>query len=102
MGMYIGYDMQNKAFTIQEGDELDPNITGGSHFRLGFYAETLNSPIASFDGYAELKLVDPETNQYVLDDNGNPIAVRHEYKQGDVIKPEVLVASLTAKGQQKI
>lgn len=102
MMMYIGYDMQNKAFTIQEGDMKDPNITGGSHFRLGFYFEPLNNPIASDDGYVELKVINVTTGDYLLNDNGEPIAIRHDYKLGNIIQREILVDSVTAKGQEKI
>lgn len=99
---YIGYDMNNKAFTIQEGDDLDPNITGGTNFRLGFYFEPENNPIATDDGYVELKVIDLATGDYFLDDSGNPVAVRREYKTGEVIQHELLVSSIKAKGQVKI
>ena len=102
-GNYIGYDMQNKAFTIQDGDPNDdPNISGGTNIRGGFFAKFKNKPIASNDGYVELKLVDVNTKDYLLDDNGNPYAVRKDYKAGEVIDKELLVISLNARGQQKI
>ena len=99
---YIGYDMKDKAFTIQEGDDLDPNITGGTNFRLGFYFEPENNPTASDDGYVELKVIDLATGDYFLDDDGEPVAVRREYKAGEVIQHELLVSSIKAKGQVKI
>lgn len=99
---YIGYDMKDKAFTIQEGDDLDPNVTGGTNFRLGFYFEPENNPIASDDGYVELKVIDLATGDYFLDDSGEPVAVRREYKAGEVIQHELLVSSVKAKGQVKI
>lgn len=102
-GTYLDYDMQDKSFTVQDGlIGDDPNISGGSNFRCGFFIEFEGEEVASEDGYVELKAVDTTTGDYLLDDDGNPIAVRHDYKAGSILKREILVASFKAKGQQKI
>lgn len=100
---YLGYDMQTKSFTVQDGDVGDdPNITGGSNIHGGFYIEFDGDETASDDGYVELKVVDVTTGDYLLDDEGNPVAVRRDYKAGDILGKELLVFSFKAKGQQKI
>lgn len=101
-GMYLGEDMNDKAWTIQDGSMNDPNVTGGAAIRLGMYFEPLDNPIASEDGYVELKVIDLATNTYLLDDEGNPVSVRRDYKATDVIGKELLLANVKATGQRKI
>lgn len=98
---YIGVDMNDKGFTLQEGDMKDPNVTGGSLFHLGMFFEPDGNPIATDDGYVELKLIDILANDYALDTDGNPIGVRREYKQGQAIRNEILLSSIKAKGQRR-
>lgn len=102
MGRYIGEDLKDKGWTIQDGSDDDPNVSGGTSIRLGIYFVPASGAIASADGYVELKVIDLATNTYLLDDSGNPVAVRRDYKQDDVIMPELLAGSIKAKGQQKI
>lgn len=103
MGMYLGDDMKDKAYTVQEGDQLDPNVTGGTPVRLGMYFEPQSGyAIATQDGYVELKVVDVMTGAYLIDENGFPVAVRRDYKSGDTLKPELLIAAFKAKGSRKI
>lgn len=101
-GAYLGEDLTDKGWTIQDGSDDDPNITGGTAIRLGMWFVPTNNSVASDDGYVELKVIDLDTNDYLLDDSGNPVAVRRDYKTLDVLKPELLVAGVRAKGQQKI
>lgn len=98
---YIGMDMNDKGFTLQEGDMKDPNVTGGSLFHLGMFFEPDGNPIATDDGYIELKLIDILANDYALDTDGNPIGVRREYKKGQIIRNEILLSSIRAKGQRR-
>lgn len=106
-GKYVGIDFNDKAFTIQEGDNLDPNVTGGSTFNIGMYFETLDYNVASDDGYVELKVVelslaDGSVVGYLNDIDGNPVGIRREYKSGDEIGRELLLGVVRAKGQKKI
>ena len=101
-GMYIGEDKNDKAWTIQDGSMDDSNVTGGSAIRIGMYFEPLDNPTASEDGYVELKVIDVDTKDYLLDDEGNPVAIRRDYKAMDVIGNEILLANIKAKGQRKI
>lgn len=103
MGMYIGEDMKDKAYTIQEGDQLDPNATGGTPIRLGMYFDTLEpNTTAPSDGYIELKVIDVTTGEYLIGDDGIPVAIRRDYAAGDIIGKEFLVGAVRAKGQRKI
>lgn len=99
---YIGVDLQDKGFTIQDGSTEDPNITGGAAYHFGMWFEPEGSAIATNDGYIELKVIDLMTKQYLVQSDGNVAAVRVEYKNGDKIKPELLIGTCIAKGQQKI
>lgn len=102
MRMYIGEDMQDKAWVIQDGANDDPNVTGGTDIRLGMFIKMMNPVIASADGYVELKVIDVTTGDRLIGDDGLPVAVRIDYKRGEYIKPELLIGSVKAKGQQKI
>ena len=101
-GMYIGFDRIKKAYTLQEGDMKDPNITGGSRFKVYMYIDVLNKPIASEDGYIELKFINPDTKDYIMGDNGRPFAIRRDYKAGEIIGEELFTGIITAKGQMEI
>lgn len=106
-GRYIGIDIVDKGFTIQEGDMLDPNVTGGSTFNIGMYFEPLDYNVVSNDGYVELKVVelnlaDGSVLGYLNDIDGNPVAIRREYKAGTQVGKELLLGIVRAKGQKKI
>lgn len=100
-GSYVYRDMQTKSIVLQETDTLDPNVTGGTPFKLRMYIEPLNDEIASEEGYMELKVVNEETGDYLLDANGEPIGTRIQYAQDEKIGPELLSAVYMAKGQVK-
>lgn len=102
MQRYIGLDRTDKGWTIQDGSSEDPNITGGAAFHLGMWFAPEGSPVASADGYVELKVIDLMTGTYLAKKDGTVMAVRREYKMGQIIGPELLIAPYTASGQQKI
>lgn len=101
-GDFIGVDIDDKAYTIQDGTQDDPNVTGGTSMRLGSTFYPTNKVVASEDGYIELKVVDITTGDYLIDDNGEKVTDRKIYKAGDIIQKQKLVRSIKAKGQQKI
>lgn len=102
MSMYLGEDMQDKGWTIQDGSMGDTAVTGGASVRIGMFFEPINGSIASEDGYVELKVIDLMSQDYLVGDDGLPVAIRRDYKGGDLLKPELLVGAVKAKGQQKI
>lgn len=101
-GMAIELDTNDKAYAVQEGDLLDPLVTGGTTMRLGMYFEVEGDVIATASGYVELKVIDINSKDYLTDDNNNPIAIRREYKGGQKIGNEILVATIRAKNQRRI
>lgn len=102
MQRYVGVDVQDKGFTVQDGSMQDPLISGGSTFHMGMWFEPTQKAVATADGFLELKVIDLTTKTYVVQPDGNVAAVRIEYKAGDVLKPELLLCTVTVKGQQKI
>lgn len=99
---YVGLDRDDKAFTLQDGSMDDPNVTGGSAFHLGMWFDPTGSPVATADGYVELKVIDVMTGEYLVQPDGKVLSVRRDYLQGQVIGQELLVGAYMAKGQQKV
>lgn len=100
--MYVGIDRNDKAFTLQDGSMDDPNVTGGAAFHLGMWFDPVGSPVATADGYVELKVIDVMTGEYLVQPDGKVLSVRRDYLQGQVIGHELLVGVYMAKGQQKV
>lgn len=84
-GAYLEVDRANKTYGIQETDDKDPNITGGSSFNI--VAVVAMSGTASTDGKVRLWIQALDALQrpigVLTDENGNPMAVEKHYKAGD-------------------
>ncbi|USL90041.1 hypothetical protein [Vibrio phage vB_VpaS_CHI] len=78
-------DRDGKAIGLQETDGLDPNVTGGSKFLVWPFIYLEGT--APADGYVELIWYEKSTGNIAVDMNGHPMAVRHNYKQGQVLTP---------------
>ncbi|MES1923116.1 hypothetical protein MHBO_004657, partial [Bonamia ostreae] len=95
-------DRTNKAFGIQEWDEKDPNITGGSYFLVAFIA-TLRGT-APNDGFVRIGLVNKgltpsaPNKGYFLDVNGDPMVSEIQYKSGDKLGQVMISGIVNAKG----
>lgn len=102
-GNYVYFNMQNKSYVIQETDDKDPNVTGGTTFLLGLYYEPnpLEKAPLSQDGYIRLEWVD-DTGTPLTDLNGNPTAVQIDYKAGDMQRSELLLCEVKAKAYQEV
>lgn len=81
-GPYIQVYRVNKAYEIQEWDDLDPNVTGGSQFIIAFYVTPKG--LAPNDGFGlhnltplKIGVVD---NRMVFQDNEKDIADFNFYK----------------------
>lgn len=90
-----------KSVILQDISNLDPNITGGTEFEVGFAFYPTTGDTASEDGYIELKLVNADTGDYLMDSNKRPIAVRKLYKQDQKIEKQLLRAAYYATGAVK-
>lgn len=101
---YIGSKMITKSYTIEEADNKDPNITGGTTYVIAFKAGFKGT--APDDGYVRIYLYNTSPNPYepkgyLMDDNGQPMVVERHYKAGDNLDSLEIVGAVTAKGQQE-
>lgn len=100
-GSYIVIDKNNKSYGLQEADQLDPNITGGTNYlvamRLGLKGK------APEDGYVkaylyERKVTPYSESGYLLDVNGQPMVFEKHYKAGQDLGYIEVVGIINAKG----
>lgn len=99
-GTYIVKDMKAKAIGIQEADQEDPNVTGGTDYLVAFRIALEGE--APADGFVEIYLAEKaEFNQpvkYLEDSNGHPFVVRRYYHLGDKMGALETVGVVNAKG----
>lgn len=103
-GPYIAQDKNNKAYGIEEADDLDPNISGGTDYLISFVANF--SGIAPSDGtitaYLYNKAVTPISPKgYLLDKNGEPMAYRRAYKKDEKLENIFVSGVVNAKGDKE-
>lgn len=100
-GPYIVTDRTNKAYGLQEADELDPNVTGGMNylvcFRMAFKGKAPN------DGFVRIFLKEKQVGtqgsfDYLEDANGHPMAVERYYKAGEELGHLDVIGVVNAKG----
>lgn len=101
-GEYVYPDVPSKSFVVQETDNKDPNLTEGTPFLLANYVKFQDSPVANMDCYVELKAVDVMTNEILTDKDGNPLAIRRDFKEGQRIDEMLLADLYYAKGAKKV
>lgn len=101
-GEYVYPDVPSKSFIVQETDNKDPNLTEGTPFLLANYVKFQDSPVANMDCYVELKAVDVMTNEILTDKDGNPLAIRRDFKAGQRIDEMLLADLYYAKGAKKV
>lgn len=98
-GAYLEVDRIHKAYGIQETDDKDPNITGGSSFNI--VAVAAMSGVAPSDGKVRLwiQVLDQlrKSKGILTDENGNPMAVEKHYKAGDTLDRLVIDHFVNAK-----
>lgn len=98
-GAYLEVDRIQKAYGIQETDDKDPNITGGSSFNVAAVAAM--SGVAPSDGKVRLwiQALDQlrKPKGILTDENGNPMAVEKHYKAGDKLDRLVIDRFVNAK-----
>lgn len=100
-GPYILLDKINKAYGIQEADELDPNVSGGMNYlicyRMAFKGK------APSDGFVRIFLMEKRVGtqgqlKYLEDVNGHPMAVERYYRSGDELGHLDVIGVVNAKG----
>lgn len=99
-GTYIVKDMKVKAIGIQEADQGDPNITGGTDYLVAFRIALEGK--APADGFVQIYLAEKaEFGQPVKlleDSNGHPMVVRRYYHKGDTLGILETSSVVNAKG----
>ena len=103
-GVYIEERPADKSWGIQEADDLDPNVTGGTNYLLA--ARIHMKDKAPSDGMVRLyiynKSVDPfEPTGYLDDIDKNPLVVERHYKIGEELGVLDVMGIVTAKGIQE-
>lgn len=97
-GPFIQVDKTNKVYGIQEDDELDPNITGGT---LAFVIVKLAfAGTAKQDGRIILELTDPTTGKPITYLNGREASIRRDYKKDQPFGYIQMAFPFEAKGLQ--
>lgn len=100
-GPYIETDKINKAYGIQEADDLDPNVSGGMNYlvcyRMAFKGKAPN------DGFIRIFLMEKRVGtqgqfKYLDDINGHPMAVERFYKAGEDLGHLDVIGVVNAKG----
>lgn len=99
-GPYIQIDRVNKAWGIQEADDLDPNVTGGTAYLI-CYRVALKGK-APDDGFVRAYLKERQVgtqgnNQYLMDVNDHPMAVERFYKAGEELGHLDIIGIVKAK-----
>lgn len=103
-GAYIETRKADKSYGIQEADELDPNVTGGTDYLIA--ARVHMKGTAPSDGFARVYLYNKSLNPfnpkgYLLDKNGQPMAVERHYKTGQELGVLDVIGVVNAKGLQE-
>ncbi|AHI61215.1 hypothetical protein vBVpaS1601_63 [Vibrio phage vB_VpaS_1601] len=84
---FLQIDRANKAIGLQDTNPLDdPNVSGGSKFLVWPFVYL--EGVAPDDGYVELRFVKKDDHSIAEDIDGHAMAVRHNYKAGDVLTPK--------------
>ncbi|CAH9011501.1 putative coil containing protein [Vibrio phage 236O40-1] len=100
---YISSDMPTKSYTIEEADNLDPNVSGGTDYLMAFRVGLKGN--APDDGFVRIYIYDKSINPfmkngYMEDVNGQPMVIERHYKQGDKLGFLDIIGVVNAKGQQ--
>ncbi len=93
-GPYISIDRATKKYGIQEPDEKDPNVTGGTNYLIAVRISLKG--IAPEDGMVRLVLKD--SSGIMIDINEGYMAMERQYKKGDELEFIEVVGVVNAKG----
>lgn len=99
-GTSIATNRAKKSIGIQEGDNLDPNVTGGADFLVAYRISLAGN--APDEGRVRIYLAQgqkfDESSDIVVDIDNQTMAVEKHYKAGDVLGDLEVVGVLNAKG----
>lgn len=100
-GAYLSMDTAGQKFTIQQTNESDPNVSGGTDFLISFRLSLEGKALA--DGSVLMYLYDDSINpfdkdSYMIDKNGDPLIAAKHYKQGETLGDLDIAGIVNAKG----
>lgn len=100
-GVYLRMDSAGQEFTLQQTNESDPNVSGGSDFLISFRASLEGKALS--DGSVLMYLYDSSINpfdkdSYLVDKNGDPLVAARHYKQGETLGDLDIAGIVNAKG----
>lgn len=100
-GFYIQTDKPNKAYGIQEADDLDPNVSGGTNYLVALRIAMKGK--AHSDGIVRAYLYDKAVNPfsetgYLKDVNGQVMGYQKSYTAGEELGVIEVVGVVNAKG----
>lgn len=95
-GPYIQLDRNLKTYGIQEYDDLDPNVTGGTPYLVAFRVAMKGK--AANDGLVRAYLWNATTKDFVTDAGNNVLAVERSYKAGDTLGTLEVMGIIRAGG----
>lgn len=102
-GAYLSSNMATKTYSIEEADELDPNVSGGTDYLIAYRVHMKG--VAPTDGFVRIYLYNTNVNPFqskgILEDkNGNLMAVERHYKAGEELGLLDIISVVNAKGSQ--
>lgn len=99
-GAFIEVNRVGKSIGLQEADELDPNVTGGTDYFIASF-QTIDG-VAPDNGFIESLVINTQTKQIATDKDGRLLAVRRNYQQGQPLAPKhdplIAMGVVNAKG----
>lgn len=102
-GSFVYVDKNDKTFVIQEIDQGDPNITGGTNFLVGlsYVPSRNNANTITQDGYFRIEFAD-KNGDLLNDIYGNPMATEIHYKAGQKERKQLYLGIINAKAYEEI
>lgn len=102
-GTFVYVVANDKTFVIQEIDQGDPNITGGTNFLVGLlYSPSRNNAnTLTQDGYFKIEFSD-KNGDLLNDIYGNPAATEIHYKAGQTERKQLYLGIINAKAYEEI
>ncbi len=103
-GVYLIAEKATKSYGIQEADQLDPNVSGGTDYLISFRVALKGK--APDDGFVRAYLFDRVFNDFsergiLKDKSGNLMAVERHYKAGETLGVLEVTGVVNAKSIQE-
>lgn len=102
-GVYLSMDEKQQSFTIQEADQGDPDVTGGTDYLISLRISMQG--VAPSDGSVMVYMYDSsispfDKDTYLEDVKGDPLVAAKHYSKSDVLDIIDLTGIVNAKGMK--